>query len=96
MLGPDLCDPIPWHVERDGPTRLKIVNANGEIVAEALLDDQTPKFIVLAANMFHRLVAQLERCLDVAIEHGDPFSGGDHEFVSEIRALIREAKGGDN
>lgn len=52
--------------------------------------------IVHRLNAHDKLVAFAERVVESIVNHGDPFSGGDHDLLNDARATLAEAKGGKN
>ena len=82
-------DPLPWRAEeRRVSSGSCIVDANGESVD--FDPRETGPFAVTAANMFHKLVAQLVEALDVL----DTWAMGGTQLAQNIQATLGEAKGG--
>ena len=90
-------DPLPWRsIDMRRPcdpnctVGTSIVDAKGHTVD--FDPEETGPFAVTAANMFHKLVAQLVEALDVL----DTWAMGGTQLAQNIQATLDEAKGGDN
>lgn len=94
-IKPSICDPLPWRsIEERRPcdpnctVGTSIVDAGGRTVDFDPME--TGPFAVTAANMFHKLVAQLEEALDVL----DTWAMGGTQLAQNIQATLDESKGG--
>lgn len=95
FIQPSHLSPLPWRQgsNNEEPSgAYKIYAHDNSLVCDGQAKADVP-YIITACDMFPRLVGALVKFRDMFVaELGYPFSGGDHEFVSELNALIEEAK----